>query len=110
MQQAHSKSLTENPHAQPPGYLLDEDFEEIEAYVRDLKTTIEELRDSSCTAWSGVGLRVAKHLTYPARQVLWEDIQTSIANLEERAESVLNDKTLRARGGRKPDRNRRGAA
>jgi hypothetical protein len=108
--QAHLQSLTENRYIQPPSYMRDEDFEEIEAYVKDLKTTVEEFRDSSWTAWSGAGcqigeatdalcmkaevilwrLRVAKHFTYPARQVLWEDIQPSIANLEEEADSMVN--------------------
>ncbi len=110
MQQAHLEVLVGNRYVPPPSYMRDEDFEEIEAYVKDLKTTVEEFRDSSWTAWSGAGsqigeatdalclkaevilwrLRVAKHFTYPARQVLWEDIQPSIANFEEAAESMVN--------------------
>jgi hypothetical protein len=106
--------------------MRDEDFEEIEDYVGNLKTAVEEFRDSAWTAWSGAGsqiseatdalclkadvilwrLRVAKHFTYPARQVLWEDIQPSIASLEEGAESMVNNNAPRARGWRKPDRNR----
>ncbi len=126
MQQAHLQGLTENRYLHPTRYLRDEDFEEIEAYVGNLKTAVEEFRDSSWTAWSGAGsqisetsdalclkadvilwrLRIAKHFTYPAREVLWEDIQTSIASLEEAAESMMNNNGPRARGGRKPDRNR----
>jgi len=125
MQQAH-QGLTENRYIQPPSYMRDEDFEEIEAYVDNLKTAVEEFRDSSWTAWSGAGsqisettdalclkadvilwrLRIAKHFTYPAREVLWEDIQTSIASLEEAAESMVNNSAPRARDGKKPDRNR----
>jgi hypothetical protein len=126
MQQAHLQDLAENRYLHPPSCMRDEDFEEIEAYVDNLKTAVEEFRDSSWTAWSGAGsqisettdalclkadvilwrLRVAKRFAYPARQVLWEDIQASIANLEEGAESMVNNNALRARGGRKPDRNR----
>jgi hypothetical protein len=126
MQQAH-QGLTENRYIQPPSYMRDEDFEEIEAHVKNLKAAVEEFRDFSWIAWSGTSrqvreatdalclkaevilwrLRIAKHFTYPARQVLWEDIQTSIASLEEAAESMVNDNaSLRARGGRKPGRNR----
>jgi len=110
MQQAHLEALVGSRYVPPPSYMRDEDFEEIEAYVENLKTAVEEFRDSSWTAWSGAGsqareatdalclkaevilwrLRVAKHFTYPARQVLWEDIQTSIANFEEAAESMVN--------------------
>jgi len=110
MQQAHLETLVGNRNVPPPTYMRDEDFEEIETYVENLKTAVEEFRDSSWTAWSGAGrqvreatdalclkaevilwrLRVAKHFTYPARQVLWEDIQTSIANLEEAAECMVN--------------------
>jgi hypothetical protein len=110
MQHAHLETLVGNRYVPPPTYMRDEDFEEIEAYVENLKTAVEEFRDSSWTAWSGAGrqvreatdalslkaevilwrLRVAKHFTYPARQVLWEDIRTSIANLEEAVESMVN--------------------
>jgi hypothetical protein len=109
MQRAHFQSLTENRYIHPPPYLRNEDFEEIEAYVENLRAAVEEFRDSSWIASSRVGskirqatdalclkaevilwrLRSAKHFTYPARQVLWEDIQTSIANLEEGAESMV---------------------
>ncbi len=127
MQQAHLPDLVENRYVlHPPSCMRDEDFEEIEAYVDHLKAAVEEFRDSAWTAWSGAGsqisettdalclkadvilwrLRVAKRFAFPARQVLWEDIQPSIANLEEGAESMVNNNALRARGGKKPDRNR----
>jgi hypothetical protein len=110
MQQAQLQSLTEHRYIQPPSYMRDEDFEEIEAHVKNLKTAVEEFRDSSWITSSGVGkktrestdtlclkaevilwrLQGAKQFTYPARQVLWEDIRVSIANLEEGAESMVN--------------------
>jgi len=109
MQQAQLQNLTENRYIQPLSYMRDEDFEEIEAHVKSLKTAVEEFRDSSWTASPGVGRKLreakdalclkaevilwrlegAKHFTYPARQVLWEDIQTSIANFEEGAERMV---------------------
>ena len=110
MQEAHLQSLAEYPYIRPPSYMRDEDFEEIEAYVKNLETEVEERRDFVWTTSSRVGrkirestdalclkaevilwrIRGAKHFTYPARQVLWEDIQKSIARLEQEAEFIVN--------------------
>jgi hypothetical protein len=110
MQEAHLQSLAEYPYTRPPSYMHDEDFEEIEAYVKNLETEVEERRDSVWTTSSRVGrkireetdalclkaevilwrIRGAKHFTYPARQVLWEDIQKSIAKFEQEAEFIVN--------------------
>jgi hypothetical protein len=110
MHQGCLQNSLEDRYIHPPSYMRDEDFDEIEAHVRNLKTAVEELRDSSWIATPGAGKKVreamdalclkaevilwrlegAKHFTYPARQVLWENIQPSIANLEEGAERVVN--------------------
>jgi len=110
MQQAQLQNLTENRYIQPLGYMRDEDFQEIEAHIKNLKTAVEEFRDSSSIAGPGIGKKLreatdalclkaevilwrlegAKHFTYPARQVLWEDIQTAIASFEEGAERMVN--------------------
>jgi hypothetical protein len=110
MQEAHLQSLAEYRYTRPPSYMRDEDFEEIEAYVKNLKIEVEERRDSLWSTSSRVGRKIrevtdalclkaevilwriwgAKHFTYPARQVLWEDIRKSIATLEQEAEFIVN--------------------
>jgi hypothetical protein len=44
MQHAHLETLVGNRYVPPPTYMRDEDFEEIEAYVENLKTAVEEFR------------------------------------------------------------------
>jgi hypothetical protein len=110
MQQAQLQNLAENRYIHPPSYMRDEDFDEIEVHVKDLKKAVEEFRESSWIASPGVGKKIreatdalclkaevilwriegAKNFTYPARQVLWEDIQTSIASFEEAAEPMVS--------------------
>lgn len=109
MQPTGFPNLTERHYRQPPNYRRDEDFGEVEAHIQNLRAAIEEVRDDSWSTWSGARaqirgraealclkaevilwrLRVAKHFAYPERDVLWEDIKTSIADFEEIAESIV---------------------
>jgi hypothetical protein len=113
IQQAMHRSYLQNPADEryiQPSYMHDEDFDEIEAHVKNLKKAVEEFRDCSSSASPGVGRKIreaadglclkaevilwrlegAKHFTYPARQVLWEDIRTAIASFEEAAEPMVS--------------------
>jgi len=109
MQQVQLQNLAENRYIHP-SYMRDEDFDEIEAHVKNLRAAVEGFRDSSWDTSPGVGKKIreatdalclkaevilwrlkgAKNFTYPARQVLWEDIQTAIASFEEAAEPMVS--------------------
>lgn len=110
MQEAYLQNPANDRYIRPPSYMRDEDFDEIEAHVRNLKTAVEEFRDSPWSVSPGVGKKIreaaeglclkaevilwrlegAKHFSYPARQVLWEDIQTAIASFEEAVELIVS--------------------
>jgi hypothetical protein len=86
-----------------------EDFRDVEWRLEALKTSVEDFRNASWTAWSGAGnqvreaadalcqkeeallwkLRVAKHSSGFAQSVLLDDIIGSLADLEESVGSML---------------------